>query len=433
MSINHCISDELLAAFIDGKTTQEQSDVILEAFKNNPELFGEFRIAFSAANIVDSDFDNFNSSTNVEHIIPSAIIGHGIFGSLNNFDNSQINTDLPMVAASNNHHNDRIHDLLYSIAETNTHSMDENNVNQVIGDNPTDIVNIEVQQQYSDTCAIKSQQLILNDFGIPITEDQLVQQAETLNIYHQGQGGTSPDDVGKLLEINGVSCTQHENASIYDLTSALAKGEKVIIGVDSGELWDGGTITKLKDSFIGEQADHALIVAGIDTTDPNDVQVILTDPGTGQEGARYPIAQFLDAWHDSGNFMVTTDQPAPLAYNPEMINFDYGMGHLSTIGHLSYDFFDQEILPLSQNIGNELSAINMAHASFLGMVNGEIDDYSIFGMDLSNTSLNDENQNMINYLSLNNSLNYEDSYSDEIKEQIEYNANNDLSINDLNE
>ena len=28
------------------------------------------------------------------------------------------------------------------------------------------------QQTYPDTCAIKSQQLIMNDFGIPVTEDQ---------------------------------------------------------------------------------------------------------------------------------------------------------------------------------------------------------------------------------------------------------------------
>ena len=33
----------------------------------------------------------------------------------------------------------------------------------------------EVKQAYSDTCAIKSQQLILNEFGIPCTEDELIQ------------------------------------------------------------------------------------------------------------------------------------------------------------------------------------------------------------------------------------------------------------------
>lgn len=427
MSTNHIISEELLASFIDGTTTQEQNNYILEAFKNNPELFEEFKIAFSAANIFDNDSDNLIIGTDDASIIPTAIIGQGILSSLNIFDNTHINNHPSMVAASNNHHtDDRIHDLLYSISEKNNHSMETTNANQVIGDNPTDIVSNEVQQQHNDTCAIKSQQLILNDFGIPVTEDQLVQQAEALNIYHHGQGGTSPEDVGKLLELNGVACTQHENASIYDLTSALAKGEKVIIGVDSGELWNGGTLTNLKDSILGEQADHALIVAGIDTTNPNDVQVILTDPGTGQEGARYPIAQFLDAWHDSGNFMVTTDNPAPLAYNPEMINFDYNMGHLQFIGHLPYEYFDQTIMPLSQHIENDLGAMDLLHDGFLGMVNGDIDDYS-----LSDICFNDIDLNVINSLAMDNSPINEDFHTNGIHEQIDPDVNHHLDIDDL--
>jgi len=232
-----------------------------------------------------------------------------------------------------------------------------------------------IQQQYDDTCAIKSQQLILNDFGIYVSEDQLVQQAEQFNIFTPGSG-TSPQDVGKLLELNGVHCTQYANATIYDLTSALAQGEKVIIGVDSSELWNNGPMSQFvnqaTDQFSGEQADHALIVAGIDTTDPKSVQVILTDPGTGEEAARYPMDQFLDAWQDSGNFMVTTDAPAPLAYNPEMINFDYDAGHIPTIGEMPYEYFDQTVLPVSRAIASDPNTMDMLHQDFMGMVTGDI-------------------------------------------------------------
>lgn len=244
------------------------------------------------------------------------------------------------------------------------------NLKGVIGDNPHDEMNPQVHQNYDDTCAIKSQQLILNDFGVYTTEDVLVQQANQLGIYTPGAGGgTSPEDVGKLLELNGVQCTQHEDATIYDLTSALAQGQKVIIGVDSGELWNND---RLSDIVSGEQADHALIVAGIDTSDPNDVQVILTDPGTGQEGARYSMDQFLDAWHDSGNFMVTTDAPAPLAYNPEMINFDYSEGHIPMIGEMPYEYFDQQVLPISQTISIDPHLTDMLHQDFIGLVAGDL-------------------------------------------------------------
>jgi hypothetical protein len=241
-------------------------------------------------------------------------------------------------------------------------------VDKIIGQNQQDVVSSEVQQSYDDTCAIKSQQMVLNDFGIPVTEDQLVSQAGQLHIYQPGTG-TSPQDVGKLLELNGVPCTQHENATIYDLTSELAKGHKVIIGVDSGELWNNDTIS---DTITGEQADHALIVAGIDTSDPDNIQVILTDPGTGQEGARYPMDQFLDAWQDSGNFMVTTDAPAPLAYNPEMIHFNYDTGHIPSIGEMPYDYFDQHVLPISQAISTDSMAMDMLHQDFSGMIAGDL-------------------------------------------------------------
>lgn len=417
MSTNHYISDELLAAFIDGITTQEQNDYILEAFNVDPELLNEFKIAFSASNLVEDDSEISNNGTKDSNILPTAIIGQEMLNSFNIFNHTHINSHSSMVAASNNNHDDdRIHDLLDSISEKNNHHMGATNGNQVIGENPADLVSNEVQQQYNDTCAIKSQQLILNDFGIPVTEDQLVQQAQQLDIYRPGQGGTSPEDVGKLLEINGIPCTQHESASIYDLTSALAKGEKIIIGVDSSELWNGGVLTSLEDKFVGEQADHALIVAGIDTTNPNDVQVILTDPGTGQEGARYPIAQFIDAWQDSGNFMVTTDYPAPLAYNPEMINFDYNMGHISTIGHLSYDYYNEEIIPLSYQIGYELETTDLLRDSFLGVVKGDIDEHSLSNFDWSN---------------IHNYITYEEPLTNVTDEQIESGDDIHLDIDDI--
>jgi hypothetical protein len=45
------------------------------------------------------------------------------------------------------------------------------------GDAPMNIMSEDVRQIYPDTCAIKSQQLILEDFGIHFTEDQLRNEA----------------------------------------------------------------------------------------------------------------------------------------------------------------------------------------------------------------------------------------------------------------
>lgn len=235
----------------------------------------------------------------------------------------------------------------------------------VIGSEGDDGQSEFVQQRYSDTCAIRCQELILRDFGLNIPEENLCREAAALGWYTPGNG-TALQDVGKLLEVHGVEVNRYDGANIFNLTSELAQGHRVIIGVDSGELWHGGLLEKFKD-FIGlEQANHALLVSGIDTTDPDNVRVILTDPGSGDIAKAYPIDQFIDAWKDSNCFMVATSEPAPLDFNPEMVNFNYELGHLSTIGELPYVVFDQvfgvcmDLPPGSSLLGDQAEA--MAHA-----------------------------------------------------------------------
>jgi hypothetical protein len=362
------LSTELLAVFIDGHTTAFETDQVCRVLAGDTTVFEEFIHASKISwlsdvseNAEDSDSSGWQFAAGTASAIAG---GAGLSGYL-----SHLVREASALGNSEeiSENDDRFPDQTDSKHE-NLNYLTMDTFNQPQEFNP-------IQQQYDDTCAIKSQQLILNDFGVPVTENQLVNQAEQLNIYSPGSG-TSPQDVGELLMLNGVDCTQHENATVYDLTSALAQGQKVIIGVDSGELWNNGIlspfINQATDHFVGEQADHALIVAGIDTTNPNDVQVILTDPGTGEEAARYPMEQFLDAWQDSGNFMVTTDAPAPLAYNPEMINFDYDEGHIPMIGAMPYEYFDQTILPLSHGLNEHPVAMELLNTDFDGMIGGEI-------------------------------------------------------------
>ncbi len=196
------------------------------------------------------------------------------------------------------------------------------------------------QQTYPDTCAIKSQQLILNDFGVPITEDQCIEYSIEQGWYHNDGSGTQGGDVGKLLCDAGIPCTQTDGANVYDIVNQLSQGHKVIVGVDSGELWDGNLIDWLKDFFLGDTPDHALIVAGIDISDPANPMVSLTDPGTGQPAAVYPLDQFMDAWSDSNCFMVSTDVATPEATQSFAEN---GLtdGHLNEISEVDYSTFVQ--------------------------------------------------------------------------------------------
>lgn len=178
-----------------------------------------------------------------------------------------------------------------------------------------------IQQYYNDTCAIRSQQIIMRDYGIDISEHDLREIAMQNGWYTPG-GGTQMQDVGQLLNITGVDCHRSMNNTVYDIVSELSQGHRIIVGVDSGELWEKtafGRIGEKIEDFIGlNGADHALIVAGVDVNpnNPKDIKIILTDPGSGDLRIEYKMDEFIDAWKDSNCFMVSTEQPAPYQFDP---------------------------------------------------------------------------------------------------------------------
>lgn len=205
------------------------------------------------------------------------------------------------------------------------------------GEPAKNIVSDYVHQQYSDTCAIKSQQLVLEKYGIDVSEDKLRAEAYSHGWYSPG-GGTSMNDVGKLLELHGIGVSQYVNGNIFNVINELAQGHNVIMGVDSGELWHYGLYEKIEDKVVGPRADHALIVSGINTEDPQNIKVMITDPGTGDLCKEYTLSQFVDAANDSNFFMVTTNEPEQHIFD----NIEVGIQHLPYIGSMSYNDFKEE-------------------------------------------------------------------------------------------
>ena len=209
----------------------------------------------------------------------------------------------------------------------------------IIGD-PGDVVSVwDGQQSLPDDCAVKCQQIVLEMYtGQEFSEGALVAESAANGWYTPGTG-SSPAHIGDLLHVHGVATQTYDHATPYDIANELAQGHKVIIGVDSGELWDpiGDAVG---DAYgLGKPgADHAVIVSGIDTTDPDNPQVIISDPGNGEALSRYPMDQFVAAWDESGCFMVATTEPAP-AHLPEMVNFNYTEGHIPEVLGMPYDEF----------------------------------------------------------------------------------------------
>lgn len=164
-----------------------------------------------------------------------------------------------------------------------------------------------IQQSEADTCAIKAQEIMMHGMGMDVEEAQLIQEAIDHGWYTPGEG-TTIGDVGKLMELHGADVTPSQGASMYNLVSELSQGHPVLVGVDSGELWTPGADETFEDIIHGPQADHALLVSGVNFNDDfTSGTVNLIDPGTGDVCKEYPMEQFVDAWDDSDNFMLTIE------------------------------------------------------------------------------------------------------------------------------
>lgn len=155
-------------------------------------------------------------------------------------------------------------------------------------------------QETNSTCAVAAQEFVLEQLtGESFEESDLMELAEEMGWY---DGGTAPADVGNILEYYGLDVEKSWGGTIDDIADCLNNGGKVIVGVDSSEMWDG-----VNDDFFapGIAADHAIQVTGIDRSDPGNPMVIINDSGVANGcGAAVPLDLFMDAWEDSGCFMV---------------------------------------------------------------------------------------------------------------------------------
>lgn len=171
-------------------------------------------------------------------------------------------------------------------------------------------------------CAIKAQQMVLRNYGIEVSIEELTELAKKNGWFEEGKGSAF-DFVGELLNTYGVETVQMRNAGIYHIMYELSQGHKIIVGVDANDE--------------EAQSKHVMLVAGIDTTDPNNLRVKIKDPSHSENDEEYDAKTFMQRWSNTGCFMVATKQAAPLSSNPEMANFDYQLGYVRKFADVAYE------------------------------------------------------------------------------------------------
>ena len=169
-----------------------------------------------------------------------------------------------------------------------------------------DIVSDYAAQAGRKLCVIYAEQYILQSFGYSVSLDELLTIAKQNKwIKHQG---IQFKNIGKLLEYFSVEVERKTHASLVDLQNALKQGTHVIVGVDAGELFATSMLKKIEEKiedWFEQHPDHALIVTEVKLTGELDGEVtVLNIDGNQANFWTIPIAQFMDAWEDSGNYMV---------------------------------------------------------------------------------------------------------------------------------
>lgn len=167
-------------------------------------------------------------------------------------------------------------------------------------------------QQGSSSCAVVAQISVYEAItGKELSESKACQYVQQQG-YFNPESGTITKDIGKLLNALGLHTEQKFNSKLSDIARALENGDKVIVALDSNEIWNP---MHDRAGLPIEQptGGHAVWVTGMDPQPDGSIKIILNDSGTSNgKMEAVNVLDFLNAWHDRDNFMLVVDASNPM-------------------------------------------------------------------------------------------------------------------------
>jgi len=225
--------------------------------------------------------------------------------------------------------------------------------------NPAAQMDDWIYQDTPDNCAVAAETSLINQF---IPDDLSLDEAgyiSSSNGWWQPGMGTNPDEIGNLMDVYNIPNHTVMGGSIEQLAWELDQGNGVIVGVNSAELWDEGILNTIEQFFLDafgldnvNPADHAVVITGIDVSDPNQPMVIMNDSGiAGGAAAKYPLEQFVDAWENSGFYYTATDSPIPDSSHPAPSSLGFDLGDF--LGLTTVAFAGDAVVGEMVNMGTD--------------------------------------------------------------------------------
>lgn len=235
MANKELISDELLAAYLDGNTSKEETEQVLQALKRDKHLQEVLDIALQ---------------TEEEAIVVS----------LNTTFSSEV---IPMLQKA-----------------------------AISGEN---------------ICAVLCEIFILHRRQLPYDEEWLLNTARRKDWLKPE--GTPLYCLGNLLAYSGMFVSRKYDSTIDDIIQALKKDNDVVVGVDREKLY-------AEEIDLEDLTNHAIVVTHIE-----DGRVTIFDPYEEPYISNIPMADFMNAWKESHNYMIQILQSVD-EYEPHPIDVD---------------------------------------------------------------------------------------------------------------
>ncbi len=161
---------------------------------------------------------------------------------------------------------------------------------------------------FGHTCGLCSCEGILRQFGLEVTEADIVAHAIerglcTMEDDPRMSGRTTVLDQARLLSDFGIPAHYETSGSLEDLASRLEHGRGVILALDCSVLWDNA-------DFYNGQANHAVTaIAMARHPETGEIQgFYVNDTGTGESGKFVDATTMNEAWRDMGGIHVVTDR-----------------------------------------------------------------------------------------------------------------------------
>ena len=158
-----------------------------------------------------------------------------------------------------------------------------------------------------NVCAVLCEIYILNQHHIIYNQESLFETAR--NKGWLKPEGTPLYCLGNLLAFSGLLINRKFDSSLDDIRQAIAEDCDVMVGVDREKLY-------AEDIDLEDLTNHAVVVTGIDET-----SVSVFDPYEAKKILKIPIADFLNAWKESHNYMIKVLHSVE-DYEPHPIDVD---------------------------------------------------------------------------------------------------------------